>query len=68
MKTRGVKRGGRLEKWFSGEDDKIEKCLHETNEGEEQVDVAIVGDDTGVVDAYDDGVVGAYDAGPSLQI
>jgi len=27
MKTRGIKRGGRLEGWFSGEDGKIEKYL-----------------------------------------
>jgi len=31
MKNRGVKRGGCLEGWFSGEDDKIEKYLHETS-------------------------------------
>jgi len=31
MKTRGVKRGGPLEGWFSREDDKIEKYLHETS-------------------------------------
>jgi len=31
MKTRGVKRGGRLESWFVGEDEKIGKYLHETS-------------------------------------
>jgi len=31
MKTHGVKRGGRLESWFAGEDEKIEKFLHETS-------------------------------------
>jgi len=31
MKTHGVKRGGCLESWFSGEDEKIEKYLHETS-------------------------------------
>jgi len=31
MKTRWLKRGGSLEGWFSGEDDKIEKYLHETS-------------------------------------
>jgi len=31
MKTRGVKRGGRLEGWFSRKDEKIEKYLHETS-------------------------------------
>jgi len=31
MKIRGVKRGGRLESWFSGEEEKIEKYLHETS-------------------------------------
>jgi len=31
MKTRGVKRGGRLESWFSKEDEKFEKYLHETS-------------------------------------
>ena len=31
MKTRDVKRGGRLESLFVGEDEKIEKFLHETN-------------------------------------
>jgi len=31
MKTRGVKRGRRLEKWFSGESEKIERYLHETS-------------------------------------
>jgi len=31
MKTRGVKRGGRLEGWLAGEDEKIEKYLHETS-------------------------------------
>jgi len=31
MKTRGVKRGGRLEGWFLGEEEKIEKYLHETS-------------------------------------
>jgi len=29
MKTHGIKRGGHLEGWFSGEDKKIEKYLHE---------------------------------------
>ena len=31
MKTRGIKRGGHLEGWFSGEDEKIEKYVHETS-------------------------------------
>jgi len=31
MKTKGVKRGGRLESWFSGESEKIDKYLHETS-------------------------------------
>jgi len=31
IKTREIRRGGRLEAWFSGEDEKIEKYLHETN-------------------------------------
>jgi len=31
MKSRGVKRGGRLESWFSGESEKIDKYLHETS-------------------------------------
>jgi len=31
IKTRAVRRGGRLEAWFSGEDEKIEKYLHETS-------------------------------------
>ena len=31
MKSRGVKRSGRLEGWFAGEDEQIEKYLHETN-------------------------------------
>jgi len=30
-KTRVVRRGGRIEAWFSGEDEKIEKYLHETS-------------------------------------
>jgi len=30
MKTCGVKRGGHLEGWFSREDEKIDKYLHET--------------------------------------
>jgi len=29
MKTRVVKRGGHLENWFSGDDENIEKFLHE---------------------------------------
>jgi len=31
IKTRVVRRGGRIEAWFSGEDEKIEKYLHETS-------------------------------------
>jgi len=31
IKTRAIRRGGRLVAWFSGEDEKIEKYLHETN-------------------------------------
>jgi len=31
MKTRGVKRGARLKRWFSGEGEKIDKYLHETS-------------------------------------
>jgi len=31
IKTRAVRRGGRLEAWFSSEDEKIEKYLYETN-------------------------------------
>jgi len=31
MKTCGVKRGGRLESWFAGEDENIENFLHETS-------------------------------------
>jgi len=31
MKSRTVKRGGRLESWFSGESEKIDKYLHETS-------------------------------------
>jgi len=31
VKTRVVRRGGRIEAWFSGEDEKIEKYLHETS-------------------------------------
>jgi len=31
MKTCGIKRGGGLKEWFSGEDEKIEKYLHETS-------------------------------------
>ena len=30
MKTRAVKSGGRLERWFLGEKEVIEKYLHET--------------------------------------
>ena len=29
MKTRAVKRGGQLQSWFSSENDKIERYLHE---------------------------------------
>jgi len=31
MKSKGVKRSGRLEGWFAKEDEKIEKYLHETS-------------------------------------
>jgi len=31
MKSKGVKRSGRLESWFVGENQKIKKYLHETN-------------------------------------
>ena len=31
INTRVVRRGGRIEAWFSGEDEKIEKNLHETS-------------------------------------
>jgi len=31
IKTRAVRRGGRIEAWFSGEDEKIEKYIHETS-------------------------------------
>jgi len=31
MKTRAVKSGGRLKRWFSGEEEVIEKYLHETS-------------------------------------
>jgi len=31
IKTRVVRRGGRLEAWFSGEDEKIKKYLHEAS-------------------------------------
>jgi len=31
IKTRVVRRGGRIEAWFSVEDEKIEKYLHETS-------------------------------------
>ena len=31
IKTRIVRRGGRIEAWFSDEDEKIEKYLHETS-------------------------------------
>jgi len=31
VKTHGIKRGERLKGWFSGEDEKIEKYLHETS-------------------------------------
>jgi len=31
MKPRAVRRGGRFEAWFLGEDERIEKYLHETS-------------------------------------
>jgi len=31
MKTRVLKRSGHLEAWFSGDDEKIEKFLHESS-------------------------------------
>jgi len=31
MKTGAVKRGGHLKNWFSGDDEKIEKFLHESS-------------------------------------
>jgi len=30
MKTRVVKKGGHLENWFSGDNEKIEKLLHKS--------------------------------------